>query len=92
MFNTMYWIYLFGFVFLTQLSAEKVDSKCAVDCRNKGYQYHYCEMKCQNNKTPAERERDTSHAPLETEIDAKCMNTCIKEKNTYNACEVKCRY
>jgi hypothetical protein len=72
--------------------SDKVDSKCATDCRNRGYQYHYCEMKCMDGKSPVEKERDTSHAPLESEIDSKCMNTCVKEKKTYNACEVKCRY
>lgn len=74
------------------LLAEKVDSRCTAECRNKGYQYHYCEMKCLNGNTPSEKERDTSHAPLESEIDSKCMNLCIKEKKQYNVCEVKCRY
>jgi hypothetical protein len=79
-------------IFASTVFGEKVDSKCAVDCRAKGYQYHYCEMKCLNGRSPLERERDTSHAPLESEIDSKCMNVCIKEGKPYNKCEVKCRY
>jgi|JI8StandDraft_1071087.scaffolds.fasta_scaffold04336_8 hypothetical protein len=74
------------------LLAEKVDSKCATECRNKGYQYHYCEMKCLSGKSSLEKEREASHAPLESEIDPKCMNTCIQDKKPYNTCEVKCRY
>ncbi len=90
--NRYFLLTIFSLVWSFSIGSETVDQKCAEVCRNKGYQYHYCENKCQGNKSQIEKDRDTSHAPLENEMDIKCMNVCIKEKNSYNKCEAKCRF
>lgn len=83
---------LLGCLFTYSLFGDKATQECAVQCRAKGYQYHYCEMKCKNGKFTNDDHRDLTHAPLEGDLDIKCMNQCTKEGKSYSVCEPKCRY